>query len=86
MRPVSEDLKPQQQQLCTYLMAVMRPLMESDTVREWPASTDQVGGSLGLRMSERAVSSRWVELSSMERAERRIGSWAAEPWDWMKTR
>lgn len=64
------------------LMDVMRLLMESDTVREWPARMDQVGGSLGLRMRERAVSNKWVELSSMERAERRIGSWAAEPWDW----
>lgn len=53
--------------------------MESDTVREWPARMDQVGGSLGLMMRERAVSNRWVELSSIERAERRIGSWAAEP-------
>lgn len=50
-------------------MAVIRPLMESDTVREWPARTDQVGGSLGLMTSERAVFSRWVELSSMEQAD-----------------
>lgn len=66
----------------TDLMDVMRLLMESDTVREWPAKMDQVGGSLGLRISERAVSNKWVELSSIERAERRIGSWAAEPCDW----
>lgn len=50
-------------------MAVIRPLMESDTVREWPARTDHVGGSLGLMTSERAVFSRWVELSSMEQAD-----------------
>lgn len=48
--------------------------MESDTVREWPARTDHVGGSLGLRMRERALFRSWVELSSMDRAERRIGS------------
>lgn len=63
----------------TNLMEVMRLLMESETVLEWPASIDQVGGSLGLRTSERAVSNRYVELSSMARAERTIGSWAAEP-------
>lgn len=61
-------------------MAVMRLLMESDTVRECPARTDQVGGSLGLITNERAVLSRWVELSSMERAEWRMGSCAAEPY------
>jgi len=65
--------------LNTDLMEVIRLLMESDTVREWPASTDQVGGSLGLRTNERAVSSRKVELSSMQRAERTIGSCAADP-------
>lgn len=59
---------------CANLMAVMRPLMESDTVREWPARTDQVGGSLGLITSERAVFNRWVELSSMARADWRMGS------------
>lgn len=48
---------------------MIRPLMESDTVREWPARTDHVGGSLGLMTSERAVFSRWVELSSMEQAD-----------------
>lgn len=42
----------------TDLMEVMRLLMESETVREWPASIDQVGGSLGFRTSERAVSKR----------------------------
>lgn len=40
------------------LMEVMRLLMESETVLEWPASMDQVGGSLGLRTNERAVSKR----------------------------
>ena len=59
---------------CANLMAVMRLLMESDTVREWPARMDQVGGSFGLMTRERAVSSNWVELSSIDRAERRIGS------------
>lgn len=48
--------------------------MESETMREWPARTDQVGGSLGLITNERAVFSRWVELSSMERADWRMGS------------
>lgn len=42
----------------TNLMEVMRLLIESETVLEWPASIDQVGGSLGLRTSERAVSKR----------------------------
>lgn len=42
----------------TNLMEVIRLLMESETVLEWPASMDQVGGSLGLRTSERAVSKR----------------------------
>lgn len=40
------------------LMEVMRLLMESETVLEWPASIDQVGGSLGLSTSDRAVSRR----------------------------
>lgn len=62
-----------------YLMAVMRLLMESDTVRENPASKDHVGGSLGFITNERAVFKSWVELSSMERADWTIGSWAAEP-------
>lgn len=35
---------------------------------------------MGLITNERAVLSRWVELSSMERAEWRIGSCAAEPY------
>lgn len=61
-------------------MDVMRLLIESETVLEWPAKMDQVGGSLGLRTSERAVSIRYVELSSIQRAERTMGSWAAEPW------
>ncbi|TNN57043.1 hypothetical protein EYF80_032764 [Liparis tanakae] len=39
-------------------MEVMRLLMESETVLECPARMDQVGGSLGLRTSERAVSKR----------------------------
>lgn len=60
-------------------MEVMRLLMESETVLECPANIDQVGGSLGLRTSDRAVSNRYVELSNMARAERTIGSWAAEP-------
>lgn len=60
--------------------------MESETVRECPARMDQVGGSLGLMMSERAVSRSRVELSSMERAERTMGSWAAEPWTWKRGR
>ena len=58
----------------------MRLLIESETVREWPARTDQVGGSLGLMTNERAVLSRWMELSSMEHADWRMGSWAAEPY------
>lgn len=60
--------------------------MESETVRECPARMDQVGGSLGLMMSERAVSRSRVELSSMEQAERMMGSWAAEPWKWERGR
>lgn len=55
--------------------------MESDTVWECPASTDQVGGSLGLMASERAVRMRYDELSSMVLAETKIGSCAWEPWD-----
>lgn len=65
----------------TNLIDVMRLLMESDTVWECPASTDQVGGSLGLMASERAVRMRYDELSSMVLAETRIGSCAWEPWD-----
>lgn len=60
----------------TNLIDVMRLLMESDTVWECPASTDQVGGSLGLMASERAVRMRYDELSSMVLAETRIGSCA----------
>lgn len=59
----------------------MRLLMESDTVWECPASTDHVGGSLGLMASERAVRMRYDELSSMVLAETKIGSCAWEPWD-----
>lgn len=55
-------------------MDVMRLFIESETVLEWPAKMDQVGGSLGLSTSERAVSIRYVELSSIQRAERTIGS------------
>lgn len=65
----------------TNLMDVMRLLIESDTVWECPASTDQVGGSLGLMASERAVRMRYDELSSIVLAETRIGSCAWEPWD-----
>lgn len=60
-------------------MEVMRLLMESDTVCECPASTDQVGGSLGLMARERAVRMRYEELSSMVLAETKIGSCAWEP-------
>lgn len=38
-----------------YLMLVISFLMESETVREWPASTDQRGGSRGLTARARAV-------------------------------
>jgi len=62
-----------------YLIAVMRLLMESDTVREWLASNDHVGGSLGFITNDRAVFKRWVELPSMECADWMIGSCAAEP-------
>lgn len=55
-------------------MEVMRLLIDSDTVWEWLASTDQVGGSLGLMASERAVLISDEELSSMVLAEVRIGS------------
>lgn len=65
----------------TNLIDVMRLLIESDTVWECPASTDQVGGSLGLMASERAVRMRYDELSSMVLAETRIGSCAWEPWE-----
>lgn len=62
-----------------YLIAVMRLLMESDTVREWLASNDHVGGALGFIINDLAVFKRWVELSSMARADWMIGSCAAEP-------
>lgn len=62
-----------------HLIAVMRLFIESDTMREWLASNDHVGGSLGFITNDRAVFKRWVELSSMERADWMIGSWAAEP-------
>ena len=65
----------------TNLMDVMRLLIESDTVWECPASTDQVGGCLGLMASERAVRMRYDELSSIVLAETRIGSCAWEPWN-----
>lgn len=48
--------------------------MESDTVRECPASIDHVGGSLGLSTRDRAVSKRNVELSNIQRADLIIGS------------
>lgn len=60
-----------------YLMLVMSLLMESDTVRECPASTDHLGGSLGLTARERAVWIRPVELSSMVFAAAKMGSMAA---------
>lgn len=61
-------------------MEVMRLLMDSETVCECPARTDQVLGSLGLMASERAVLIKEDELSSMVRAEARMGSCAREPW------
>lgn len=57
----------------------MRLFIESETVREWLASNDHVGGSLGFITKDRAVFKRCVELSSMERADWMIGSCAAEP-------
>lgn len=65
----------------TNLIDVMRLFIESETVWECPASTDQVVGSLGLMASERAVRMRYDELSSMVLADTRIGSCAWEPWD-----
>ncbi len=53
--------------------------MESDTVREWLASNDHVGGSLGFITNDLAVFKRQEELSSMVRADWMIGSCAAEP-------
>lgn len=60
-------------------MLVMSFLMESDTVRECPASTDHLGGSLGLTARERAVWMRPAELSSMVLAEETMGSIALRP-------
>lgn len=62
-----------------HLMLVINFLMESETVREWPASTDHCGGSLGLTARERAVWMRPAELSSMVLAEVTIGSMALRP-------
>jgi hypothetical protein len=61
-------------------MLVMSFLMESETVREWPASTDQRGGSRGLTARARAV---WISppaLSNIVLAEITMGSMAARPW------
>lgn len=60
-------------------MLVMSFLMESDTVLECPASTDHLGGSLGLTANERAVCIRPVELSSIVLAAATMGSMAAWP-------
>lgn len=60
-------------------MLVISFLMESETVREWPASTDHCGGSLGLTARERAVWMRPAELSSMFLAEETMGSMALRP-------
>lgn len=49
-------------------------------MREWPASTDQRGGSRGLTARARAV---WISppaLSSIVLAELTMGSMAARPW------
>lgn len=61
-------------------MLVMSFLIESDTVLEWPASTDHLGGSLGFTASERAVWIRPVELSSIVLAAATMGSMAARPY------
>lgn len=60
-------------------MLVISFLMESETVREWPARTDHCGGSLGLTARERAVWMRPAELSSMVLAEITMGSMALRP-------
>lgn len=60
-----------------YLMLVMSFLIESDTVLEYPASTDHCGGSLGLTARERAVWIKPVELSSIVFAAAKMGSIAA---------
>lgn len=60
-------------------MLVIRFLMESEMVREWLASTDHCGGSLGLTARERAVWMRPAELSSMVLTEEMMGSMALCP-------
>lgn len=64
----------------SYLMLVISFLMESETVREWPASTDQRGGSRGLTARARAVWMRPPALSNIVLAEITMGSMAARPW------
>lgn len=64
----------------THLMLVISFLIESETVREWPASTDHLGGSFGLTARERAVWMRPAELSNMVLAEERMGSMALRPY------
>lgn len=62
-------------------MLVISFLMESETVREWPASTDQRGGSRGLTARARAV---WISppaLSNIVLAEITMGSMVARPWE-----
>lgn len=54
-------------------------MIESETVWECPASTDHVGGSLGLIARERAVLINKDELSNIVLAETRIGSCARDP-------
>lgn len=66
--------------LLQYLMLVISFLMESETVREWPASTDQRGGSRGLTARALAVWIRPPALSNIVFAEITIGSMAARPW------
>ncbi len=51
--------------------------MESETVLECPASTDHLGGSLGLTARDRAVWIKPVELSNIVVAAARMGSMAA---------
>ena len=53
--------------------------MESETVREWPASTDQRGGSRGLTANARAVWMSPPALSNIVLAEITMGSMAALP-------
>lgn len=71
------DKKLQQK---TYLIEVIRLLIESETVCECPASTDQVGGSFGLMANERAVLISEDELSNIVFAEIKIGSCARDPY------